>query len=335
MKPSEFKEFLKIAFTNNLKVMVVSSPGMGKTEIINQAAQETGHDLMVSYPALDDPTDGKGMPAVTSDEAGRRVAEFLPFGQLRYALEATRPTVWLFDDFGQGTPAVQASYMNLFQSRLINGHKISDHIKFVIATNNRTHRANVNGILEPVKSRQHTIINLEFDLPDWVDWALAKQVPTPVVMFAQWRPALLQKWEASAELTNSPSPRTLFHLSELYSVTPQRMRREVFAGAVGEAMSTEFMAFLSIMDKLDPPDLVLMNPDTARIPENLDGKYAMIGALIERVNEQNVGRFFTYVNRLPAEFNILAGKQAAKANPKEIATSRAYIEWCARNRELI
>ena len=114
---------------------------------------------------MNDPTDYKGLPALP--RPGDTEATFIPFGELSRAINATRPTVWFFDDLGQASPAVQAACMQLVLARRINGHALPDCITFVACTNRRADRAGVSGILEPVKSRFVSIVNLEPDIDSW------------------------------------------------------------------------------------------------------------------------------------------------------------------------
>src|SRR5438045_1091601 len=168
MKPSTLKGFLGKAIQQGIRVLIKSAPGAGKSEIVAQVATEENCDLIISHPAISDPTDYKGLPANVNGKA-----EFLPYGQLRRLIEAKRKTVCLFDDIGQAPNAVQASLMQVVQAREIDGQKISDFVTFIGATNDTTHQAGVSGMIEPLKSRWDSIVKLDFDLDDWCEWANA------------------------------------------------------------------------------------------------------------------------------------------------------------------
>jgi len=53
--------------------------------------------------------------------------------------------------------------MQLILGRCINGHKVSDHVTFLAATNKKSDRAGVSGILEPVNSRFAAIVELQYE----------------------------------------------------------------------------------------------------------------------------------------------------------------------------
>ena len=163
MRASQLTSFLAAAIPARLPVLITGAPGVGKSQIVEQAAASAGADLILSHPAVADPTDAKGLPWVAKDGES---ATFLPFGELARAIRAERPTVWFLDDLGQAPAAVQASFMQLLLARRVNGHALPEHVSFVAATNRRTDRAGVSGILEPVKSRFVSMIGLEPNLDD-------------------------------------------------------------------------------------------------------------------------------------------------------------------------
>jgi MoxR-like ATPase len=150
MRPTQLSSLLAASFKHRQKVLINGMPGIGKSDIVAQAAADIQADLLISHPAVSDPTDYKGMPAVLPD--GR--AEFLPFGDLDKLIKANRPTINFLDDIGHAPPAVQAALMQLLLARRVNGHKISDHVVFCGATNDTKHMAGVAGMLEPVKFRE-------------------------------------------------------------------------------------------------------------------------------------------------------------------------------------
>ena len=168
VKPSQLRTLLSHAIPAKMPVLICSGPGIGKSSIVEQACAEAEADCIIMHPVVSDPTDFKGMPWV-----GDGRATFLPFGDLEQLIHAAKLTACFIDDLGQATPAVQAAAMQLILARTINGHRVSDQVVFIAATNRRTDRAGVSGILEPVKSRFATLVELTADLNDWCVWAVS------------------------------------------------------------------------------------------------------------------------------------------------------------------
>lgn len=317
MRPSELFTFLAEAIRARLPVLITGAPGIGKSDIVAQATADAGADLILSHPAVADPTDAKGLPWISDDGA---TATFLPFGELARAVRADRPTVWFLDDLGQAPPAVQASYMQLLLARRVNGHKLPDCVSFLAATNRRTDRAGVSGILEPVKSRFTSIVELAPDLDDWTRWALAHDVPAELVAFLRFRPELLCDFEPSADLSNCPLPRTWAHVGRIMALDlPETVRHTAVSGAVGEGAATEFLAFLRLFQSLPSIDAILVDPDASDIPDRPGARYAVVTALATKTTVQNFGRIARYAARMMdaghGEFSALLLRDAIRREP--------------------
>jgi len=278
-------------------VLVTGGPGIGKTDIIKRATRDLGADMILSHPAVADPTDIKGLPWIGADST---TATFLPFGELSDALRASRLTVWVLDDLGQAPASVQASFMQLLLARRVNGHVLPDCVTFVAATNRRTDRAGVSGILEPVKSRFATIVELTPDLDDWCSWAFEQPwIPAELIAFLRFRPALFNAFAASADLTNSPTPRTWANAAHLLGMgLPASVEAEAIAGAVGGGAAAELMAFLRLYRDLPSIDAILIDPDSQALPTNPGTLYAVATALASRATPANFGRVARYAQRL-------------------------------------
>ena len=128
MRPSAVSALLAQAIAHREPVMLVGAPGVGKSDLVGQAADAAGAALIVSHPVVSDPTDYKGLPYATN---GR--ADFLPFAELRAAVEAVEDTVFFLDDLGQAPPAVQAAAVQLLLARRVNGHRVADCVTFLAA----------------------------------------------------------------------------------------------------------------------------------------------------------------------------------------------------------
>ncbi len=296
LSPSQLGELLARTIPARLPVLISGPPGVGKSDIVGQAAARAGADLILSHPAVSDPTDAKGLPWA---KAGCEEATFLPFGELARALRATQPTVWFLDDLGQATPAVQASFMQLLLARRVNGQVLPDAVTFVAATNRRTDKAGVSGILEPVKSRFAAIVELRADLDEWCRWAIDHGIRPEVIAFLRFRSDLLCAFNPSADLAQSPLPRTWAFASKSLDLSfPKELEIAAFAGAVGDGAAVEFVGFLRMYRELPNIDSILVDPDQAIIPTEPAPLYAVSTGLASKANQKTFGRIARYAERL-------------------------------------
>lgn len=323
MKPSELATLLVSTIPAGLPILVVGPPGVGKSQIVEQAATALGADLIVSHPAVSDPTDAKGLPWVSPDQASAR---FLPFGDLDRAVKATRPTIWFLDDLGQAPASVQASFMQLLLARRVNDHALPACVTFVAATNRRTDRAGVSGMLEPVKSRFGAIVDLEPNLDDWCAWALTHDISPQIIAFLRFRPVLLHKFSPTADLTNSPLPRTWAHASRLMHLNlAPNVRRQAIAGAVGEGAAVELFSFLQIYEDLPDLDTILANPKGwGLLPKEPATLYAVVTGLAMKATTATLPAIVTYAERMVdkkcGEFAALLLHDIVRREPAMMST---------------
>jgi hypothetical protein len=330
VSPSMLVELLTQLIPAREPALIVGSPGLGKSDVIDQVRQNLNYNMILSHPVVEDPTNVSGLPW---PDKGTKTARFLPFGALAQALAATEPTVWVLDDLGQAPAATQASYMQLLLAHRINDHVLPDCVTFVAATNRRTDRAGVSGILEPVKSRFCTIVELVADLDDWCRWAITEGIPVELIAFLRFRPDLLCNFTPSADMVNCPIPRTWAAVGRLLGLgLPDALLARAIAGAVGEGAATEFMAFLKMYRELPTVDAILMDPMALPIPEKSAVKFAVVSALAAKATEKNFDRIVMYGRRLydasHGEYATLLIKDSVRRTP-ELQHTEAFIEMAS------
>ena len=335
MRTGEILEVLPKLINAHLPVMLVGAPGVGKSEIVDQASAEVEHELLLFHPVTDEPIDVKGLPAMVDGQA-----TFMPYGHMKQLLDATTPVVAFIDDLGQANVSVQASYMQMLLAREIAGHKISDNVTFISATNRKEDGAGVSGVLEPVKSRFVTIIQVEPNVDDWVAWALKNEVPNDLIAFIMYRPALLHDFQRTSEIKNSPCPRTVKHCGDLMKLGfPESRELELYTGAAGEGFATELIGFLKHRRGLPDPTLMLASPDKFPIPVDEPSKaYAMASAIAEKVNDDSMKNFCHILDRFAEaggpEYSAMAMNFAVGRND-DLRATRSYIEWVSKNNEIL
>jgi len=329
--PRELKEILsKIYIPNRWPFMIKSAPGCGKSDIISQVAADVGYDLIISHPVIDDPIDYKGMPAVINEKA-----VFLPYANMEMLRTATRPTLYVLEDFGQAAPAVQKPCMQLLLVRQINGMKVSEYVTFGAATNRKVDKAGVSGVLEPVKSRFKGILGLRPDADSWNDWAMEHNMPVSLMAFVKFREDLLLDFKPTMELENSSCPRTIAAVGEIQNANPpERYRYRMFADAAGTTFAAGYTEFLSCFDSLIDLAEVFKNPMQAPIPNETRVQWFISGILAKKATPENIGAIIQYAQRLRDELHVFIVTAASKINEK-VVTTPAYIAWLNRNQRML
>jgi len=332
MKSSQLKQTLAAMYHMRRPVFLWGAPGIGKSAVFKQVHQDLKKELKIDdfgwidfRAILHDTVDMKGIPSVVNGITVWNVPDFLPksgFGIL------------LVDELNAAPPSVQAALYQLILDRRLGDYVLPDGWVVFAAGNRETDRAVTNRMPTPLANR-FVHLNLDIDLQDWVEWALNNNVLTETISFIRFRPALLHAFDPTSNAKAFPTPRSWEFVSDVMkSSLPKELEYEVVSGTVGEAAASEFIGFMRIFRSLPSPDVILLSPDTATVPDDPATLYALCGALTAKASIDNFDRLMKYVNRMPTEFSVLLVRDCVTQKP-ELAETRAFIDWSIRNKDVL
>lgn len=344
---------------NKFAPLLTGEPGVGKTEIITLACElafgsnfdkdgnllplkERKYKLYLLHPAISDPTDFKGLPALVDGNA-----EFLPIGDLRRLTEKHGcPVVAALDDLGQAMQATQAALMHPIQAGEVGGHKISDEVRWIGATNRVEDGAGVKGIISPLLSRFHSIIPVTADIKGWSQWAAGNGTPPELIAFCNWKPKYIEagfsnwiKDNKGTKLSNFPCPRTIYKMGQLLNVGFNPSNRQdlcILEGATGGEFAGQFRSFVALRDELPNIRQIEKDPENAKLSTKAGAQWAAIGMCIEHINEKNARNVVTYLQRFSDELEICALRQLVHMGENNRIDETAFFnEWLTEKEDLI
>lgn len=324
MRPKQLIKALKSNFSmpKRRPMMIWGQPGIGKSTIIKQVADEIGLQFLDWRLILKDPTDLRGIPHVVKKNGSTitewaRPADFPEEGE----------GVLLLDELPTCPPLIQVAAYQLLTDFRIGEHKLGDGWRVLGAGNRQTDKAGAGRMLTPMNSRmQH--VDLEEDVDDWVEWAYLNGIHTGLIAGVRFIRRLINTFDPKNPNQRSFScPRTLEYTSDvLHSNPPPEIEFEMVKGTIGEGEAAELMAFLKMYKSIPNLDHILLSPDTAMVPERPDAMFATVVGLARRATEDNFGRILTYAERLPEEFNVLLVKDCVRAK-RELAITPQFGQW--------
>lgn len=333
MEIQKAKAVVASMVVSDYPVLLVGAPGVGKTQIGKDVAAALGMNRLVTKPVVKEPTDYRGLPFPAED---RTSAAFLPIGDIAKLLKCTEPTLWCIEDIGQATEAVQGALMEIIDEREIEGHRIPDCVRILATTNGSTHMSGVKSMIEPLKSRFYSIIEIDPDLKSWTLWAIDEGLPEEIIGFVNFKPELFNNFKPTRELKNSPSSRGWAHAAEVYrGLVPlwrdqnlgEDVVQEVLAGAVGHEATAEFLAYCKVFKGMPGIHEVLLNPETVSIPDAMNAAHALCTALIRVCEKDNISAIAKFTERLYKTYPDYAAYLITSCGRKspEIAAQSDYI----------
>jgi len=326
-------------------LLIYGKPGIGKSHTAEQLAKKMGADLILVHMVTVDPTDLRGLPCTVKDDKGNVTADWIPFGDLKQMIETKKKTIVFFDDFGQTTNMNQAAAMQIVEARRLNEIKISDTVRFIVATNSREDGAGVKGLLEPLKNRM-CMVQLETDVEEWMEYIIRDQdchsVAYSFAKFCHHEAKPLFDFKVSKEMDNNCTPRSLHRLGVVvkqFEDAGQAIPTEFISGFVGNSVGAEFTGFYRIFRELPDPDLVLQDPDKYDIPKKADVLFALMGAVAYRAKPATAENLVKFVDRLPTEYgvkmmkDILGTAQAGKQH--FLVNTNGFTDWCVKHQDVM
>jgi hypothetical protein len=251
-----------------------------------------------------------GYPRPPQTEGGD--ASHALFDGIALAFRASKPTYLVFDDLGMASGETLKAVVDLVQFGRVDSRNLPDCVVIGGATNDVGHGADVQGLIEPLKTRWHTIVTVEACVDDTVQYGLAMGWPSDLCAYLRNCPEALHDWKPSKSMSvDGANPRGWEYVA--CWINDGIDDPEVIGGCVGRGRGTEYLAFRELCNELPDVDAIQVDPDSAPVPENPSARYLVSMALASRLSYQTFGAALTYLKRLPPMFRAFAIRDGLRA----------------------
>jgi hypothetical protein len=105
-------------------------------------------------------------------------------------------------------------------------------------------------------------------------------------------------------------------------------------GTIGQAATTEFVAFLRLFRQLPSIPEILLNPDTAPLPEEPSARIAIATALGRVLTDHSISKGIRYLDRMPTEMRVLAMRDAA-VRDRSITHTPEFVRFGVDHAEVL
>ncbi|TWI76708.1 dynein-related subfamily AAA family protein [Desulfobotulus alkaliphilus] len=301
-------------------------PGIGKSDVVRQAAAAMDRELVDIRALLLDPVDLRGLPRIEKDgRTSWSPPDFLP---------VKGRGILFLDELNAAPPLVQAACYQLVLDRRIGDYKLPDGWSVVAAGNRETDRS-VTHRMPSALANRFTHIDFEVRIEDWVDWALQEGIAPEVIAFLRFRPALLHHFDPTRNEKAFPTPRSWAFVSRILDATEdEEILSALVAGTVGAGAAAEFTGYLAVCRELPSAENLLSNPDTWKLPaEDPALLYALCELLASHASSKTFSAITRIASKLPVEFAVLLIRDAIRKDTRLVDTQE-FILWAENHAEI-
>ena len=239
MKVNDAKRLVKNIAEKQVRVslLFVGQMGIGKSQIVKQAAEELNIGFIDLRLSQQEPGDLIGIPFRDGNETRHAKPEWWP--------EPNTRGILFLDEINRAPTDVRQSVFQLVLDGHLHTHLLPPGWVVVSAVNPDNSNYQVES-LDKAMVRRFCALVLEPDVESWLAWAHgAGKVRKEITGFiAAQKQALFRKEEVSIATEESPDGWTMLGRLLDAEVIPKDLEYEVFAGLVGKENATAFRRYL-------------------------------------------------------------------------------------------
>ena len=327
IRPSALTSEVKANALAGLPTMIWGGPGIGKSELAYQVAQDITAKIFEIRANLFDPVDIRGGLKVVEMKDGTYrtkygVPEDYPDTNYQGAV------IIFIDELTTAPKATQNSLLQLLTTGKVGTYQCPKDTIFIAAGNRAVDRAAVHEMPTPVKNRfQHLL--LEPNVDDFVAWGVNNDIDPSILSFIRYRPGLLNAPDATQNAF--PTPRSWDYLNRKLPFMADPFYGT--ASCIGDGAAGEYLAFKAIYQDLPAIEDILAKPTTTKVPTGTSVLFAICGALSGNVTPQNWDAVMKYTKRLPPEYQVITVRDCL-AKERDLVTTQPYTKWLTDNADV-
>ena len=317
--PNDAKNSIRHAINKKRPIFMWGAPGIGKSDIVKQIAEEQGREVIDVRLPLWEPTDIKGIPYFDSNQS--KMVWGSPSELPDEELASKYPFVVLFlDEMNSAAPSVQAAAYQLILNRRVGQYKLPDNVLIVAAGNREADKGVTYRMPAPLANRfLHLEMRVDFD--DWAQWATDNRVHKDVVGYCTFAKKDLYDFDPKSASRSFATPRSWNFVSELLEEddTDDNTMMDLISGAVGEGLAIKFMAHRKIASKMPKPEDILSGKVKKMDSKEISAMYSLTVSLCYELKDAaekksktfdaQADNFFRYMmDNFPTELVVMGAK---------------------------
>jgi len=192
----------------NLPVFIWGPPGIGKSSVVKQIANDHELEFIDLRLSLLDPTDLKGIPFfdANNNEAVWASPNFLP-------KDKNSKGILFLDEINTAAPSVQASAYQLVLDRKVGDYTLPDGWS-IVAAGNRENDRGVTYRMPPPLANRFVHLEMEVDFEDWKLWAYREKIDSAIIGFLNFDKSKLFAFDPNKNEKSFPTPRDIKKIAD-------------------------------------------------------------------------------------------------------------------------
>jgi len=294
--PKQYKEMLRmnLKLDNPKTIMTWGSPGIGKTEIIYQLAQEENVEVVSVILTLYDPTEIKGLMVYNPNEDKVKLVPMIDIPKKKF--------IFFIDEINTAPQAVRDASLRIIHEKKIADVALPEDTMIVLAGNRNQDKINPTRFTAPFINRCcHVMLEPSFE--DWKEWGY----PTGKV-----NPSIYAYLERFPEHFVTPpaidrpfcTPRSWKNVSDVLEFNyPQFVY-----GYVGEDVGVNFFNFIKHCDGIDKDIKNIFRGNFVYPPASEVERSWMLATIlpVSAKDDQDIERLMEYSAKAPEHWNTFA-----------------------------
>lgn len=321
----QFGEIIKFTIANGLKqaILGLGAPGLGKSEVIQQIADELGFRVVDLRLAQMSEVEIGGLIYPNEDKTYTNWLRpnWFPTGK------EGKPTLLLLDELTSAPKRIQVAAYQLVLDRRIGQHVLPDDC-VIIALGNREEDAGVYVELAAPLANRFEIYNIEVDATVWLeDYALkyvdknGRGVNPLVTAYVREHPSMLHTQSEDSEEMTFATPRSWARVSQTLNAANNNINPIVkmkIMASIGEDLGSQFTVYAEKYASNTIVRDVIEGRDTQTVSSRSDMLYIVDAftssltelARVDKIKAAEVcNRMSQYAHSFPAEIETMCNTQ--------------------------
>lgn len=269
--------------------MLHGRPGVGKSQVVQQLADQVGARLFDLRLTTIEPQDLRGLPYY--DHEARKTVWYRPEDLPN---DPKQPSVLFFDELTAASPYLQPTVYGLLQERRVGRHKLPDNV-FIVAAGNTVEDGAIAYEMGTALSDRLVHLRMVAEANDWIEkYAVPMGLEPAVTAFLHGRPDLLDTTDEALRQGHviACTPRAWERTSQIMQTIPSRKARAaMISGTLGVAVAAEFSVVADdIAVSVHVGELLEADPKArhALYPQSLHGLNALVFGLVGAANAETI-----------------------------------------------